>query len=204
MTFLNSNICLEKKFVQRVSPEKKNSCASSERKKIRASWKFPSPLPPQITFLMVRPLLYLVCFVRHFRVTTTTTIHLLYNFVISFLSFRNISNCRKLACLAEIIILNIPRCISLAVTFDLSSLGWLDFLWLTEIRSSIKQNLRSRLSSLPRRYSGRAAKQIWKAGASCLSSKAIRSLIFSSMEWQHIHYAETKKHWGPSTTQKRS
>ena len=57
MTFLNSNICLEKKFVQRVSPEKKNSCASSERKKIRASWKFPSPLPPQITFLMVRPLL---------------------------------------------------------------------------------------------------------------------------------------------------
>ena len=37
----------KKKFVQRVSPEKKIPAqAVSEKKKIRASWKFPTPLPP--------------------------------------------------------------------------------------------------------------------------------------------------------------
>ena len=44
----------KKKFVQRGSPEKKNSCTSSGRKKkfVQAE-NSPPPLP--ITFLMVRP-----------------------------------------------------------------------------------------------------------------------------------------------------
>ena len=43
----------KKKFVQRGSPEKKIPAqAVSEKKKIRESWKFPTP---PITFLMVRP-----------------------------------------------------------------------------------------------------------------------------------------------------
>ena len=55
-TVQKSNICLKKKFVQRGSSEKKNPAqAVSEKKKIRASWKFPTP-PPLITFLMARPL----------------------------------------------------------------------------------------------------------------------------------------------------
>ena len=45
------NICLKKKFVQRGSPEKKNSCTSSERKKKSCKLKI------LFSFLMVRPLL---------------------------------------------------------------------------------------------------------------------------------------------------
>ena len=48
-----SNICLKKKFVQRGSPEKKFLHKQWAKKKIRPSWKFPTP---PITFLMVRPL----------------------------------------------------------------------------------------------------------------------------------------------------
>ena len=52
-----SDICLKKKFVQRVSPKKKNSCTSSEQKKYSCKLKIPlPPSPPPITFLMVRPL----------------------------------------------------------------------------------------------------------------------------------------------------
>ena len=43
----------KKKFVQRGSPEKKIPAQAVSEKKIRASWKFPTP--PPITFLMVRP-----------------------------------------------------------------------------------------------------------------------------------------------------
>ena len=44
----------KKKLVQRGSPEKKIPAqAVTEKKKIRASWKFPT-LPP-FTFLIVRP-----------------------------------------------------------------------------------------------------------------------------------------------------
>ena len=42
----------KKKFVQGVSPGKKNPAQAVREKKIRTSWK--SPTPP-ITFLMVRP-----------------------------------------------------------------------------------------------------------------------------------------------------
>ena len=46
-TVQKSNICLKKKFVQRGSSEKKNPAqAVSEKKKIRASWKFPTHPPP--------------------------------------------------------------------------------------------------------------------------------------------------------------
>ena len=44
----------KKKIVQVVSPEKKNSCTSSARKKKFLPAENPSPTP--ITFLMVRPL----------------------------------------------------------------------------------------------------------------------------------------------------
>ena len=44
----------KKKFAQRGSPEKKNSCTSSEQKK-KNSCKLKIPHPPPITFLMVRP-----------------------------------------------------------------------------------------------------------------------------------------------------
>ena len=53
----------KKKIVQRGSPEKKKKIpaeAVSEKKKIRASWKFPKP-PTPITFLIVRPL---PCFIK--------------------------------------------------------------------------------------------------------------------------------------------
>ena len=44
----------KKKFVRRGSPEKKIRAQAMSEKKIRASWKFPTP--PLLTFLMVRPL----------------------------------------------------------------------------------------------------------------------------------------------------
>ena len=54
-TVKKSNICLKKKFVQGISPGKKNSCTSSARKKKFVQAENPPP-PPPITFLMVRPL----------------------------------------------------------------------------------------------------------------------------------------------------
>ena len=47
-----SNICLKKKFVHRVSPEKKIRAQVVSKKK--NSYNLKIPLPP-ITFLMVRP-----------------------------------------------------------------------------------------------------------------------------------------------------
>ena len=38
----------KKKFVQRGSPEKKIPAQAVSEKKIRASWKFPTPPPPSL------------------------------------------------------------------------------------------------------------------------------------------------------------
>ena len=51
-----SNICLKKKFVQRVSPAKKIPAQGEGEKKKSCKLKIPLPSPPPITFLMVRPL----------------------------------------------------------------------------------------------------------------------------------------------------
>ena len=51
-----SNICLKKNFVQRVSPAKKIPAQAEGEKKNSCKLKIPLPPPPPITFLMVRPL----------------------------------------------------------------------------------------------------------------------------------------------------